>query len=649
MSAQNESKLDELVQSDNSDIKNLVEEVKQLVDEDESNNTIDIELTDNLKNSLWADNAQTILQVIEAKYGNNQDIPQDIKNLITFLKDIITPTSTWDESSDVQTWSESVSDLNKVTDTQTDKKDIIDWSAFNEKSINIENINASIISRIWWEKDLLTKTNDGIQYNTEVATSFLDDMIKNWESLKTRSEFKNEINTNSVAYGACVQILLNKLWYKEFWEWIHRLDWMIWSSTHEEIGKFQEEYNKTADEQSQLNVDKVAWPQTIQAMINKLWSVTTSTAEAVSDPDWKTELENKKNATEQAKTDLDNTKQEYEELSKNISATSKKEDKIELKGKAESYKNAAIEYQDSVKSYHETVEEFGDEDQIKRAEDLITEANKEVTNANEALTKATNLLNQEGEPITIWAASFGPMDISEDNIKTISRNLNWATLYSTNILQNGENAIEKQTNWNEYYAKMPGHPDKIYKIKVDQQWNICPIATEVDLTLQWLEVTTLLWHNRSCMQYLASLLPGVTIGRNENVQDYTITSYNKTLTIEPMTIAWDWVSDDLSICLKLLNFTNYLTSWQNNNLDWKDPDLRIKKDSLEVKIDKQSRKASGGKRWGAQDLKMFWFNDEDITKMKEDRTLQKFIRYNNHEGRNDDRDDKRKNKVYKKI
>jgi hypothetical protein len=73
----------------------------------------------------------------------------------------------------------------------------------------------------------------------------------------------------------------------------------------------------------------------------------------------------------------------------------------------------------------------------------------------------------------------------------------------------------------------------------------------------------LLKNLQSCCDYLQAKsvnLPGSPkISWNDSEKDYVITSFGESMTIEPMTIDGGWISQDLSKCLLLLNFTNMLT------------------------------------------------------------------------------------------
>ena len=228
--------------------------------------------------------------------------------------------------------------------------------------------------------------------------------------------------------------------------------------------------------------------------------------------------------------------------------------------------------------------------------------------------------------------------------------LPWATFYSVEN-QNPPIAVWADGKWEtrnapanwDYECLMKMGKD-IYKVKVDQQWNLCPVATKFDNKLNfkdWSDAReqVLFANNASCMRYLYNKLPNeikksdCKILWNSKFQDYTITSYWKTLTIEPMEIAWDWITKDLSRCLAFLNLTNYLRAlWDQHGR--KDPDVNrdlwvrwIRINGKKVSIDKDS----------------FWLKDATP------KELDDFRRDNNREYFYDKWDRKWKNKNYTKI
>ncbi len=237
-----------------------------------------------------------------------------------------------------------------------------------------------------------------------------------------------------------------------------------------------------------------------------------------------------------------------------------------------------------------------------------------------------------------------------------------ATFYSTqpcenwqNFLGDGQPKLTEYTGeflWErEYYLKLDKYPNKLYKIKVDSCGCICPIATEIFCNLKnrnWspVERKVLLANNESCKQYLRNKLfnwINAEIWWNEKLQDYTISSYWKTLTIEPMTLDNNWICDNLSQSLALLNFTNYLRgAWEIDGIRFVNDNPDLKHDEIfYVRVKRQDHPE--GKRRYPIDSQKFCLCD--INKDK----IRNYIRYNNHEDWEDDWDKKRKNKGYTKV
>jgi len=179
----------------------------------------------------------------------------------------------------------------------------------------------------------------------------------------------------------------------------------------------------------------------------------------------------------------------------------------------------------------------------------------------------------------------------------------------------------------------------VYNLKFDASGNLCPVARETSWKIRWVESDILIKNKQSCINYLKNKITDidwVDIVWNSKLEDYAIRSYGKILTIEPMTIAWDWVSSDLSVCLKLLNLTNYLRSG-DVDLHGMDPNLKLKDWKVFVRVAKQH-----GRR---KDLKLETFGLSGI----DDKTRKKFVKYNNHEDWRDNWDKKKPNRNYKKL
>lgn len=238
--------------------------------------------------------------------------------------------------------------------------------------------------------------------------------------------------------------------------------------------------------------------------------------------------------------------------------------------------------------------------------------------------------------------------IMENNSDIASKaRLQWAIFYSTTVFKEDWPQLSNTTllnNWEkEYYLKLSNKPEILYKVKVDDQWNLCPLAIEinsrlVDKNRNSAEMKILFGNNDSCKAYLQNKMPEAiksecTIWWNNDKQDYTLTSHSRTLTIEPMTIAWDWISEDLWRSLAFLNLTNYVRSlWNKKD---KDPDVNKK-------------------------LKVKWLKDSNGKKLFIDKQsfglenalpeeLNRFKKYNNGEDWRDNWDKKWDNKGFKKM
>ena len=192
--------------------------------------------------------------------------------------------------------------------------------------------------------------------------------------------------------------------------------------------------------------------------------------------------------------------------------------------------------------------------------------------------------------------------------------------------------------------------NETYKVKLDQNWNLKPLAINYESGAK-----LLLKNNLSCIAYLQSKIPenlpgSPRIARNPNMEDYVIRSttdrWVKWLTIEPMTLDGKWlVWSNLWNNLALLNFTNFLR-WNENidNLKFKNdnPDLKLDNGKLYVRIKKWTRLADDSKsgKWYEVNLSKFWISQN---------ALEDFIKYNNSEDWNDNWDKKKDNKGYTKI
>ncbi len=225
----------------------------------------------------------------------------------------------------------------------------------------------------------------------------------------------------------------------------------------------------------------------------------------------------------------------------------------------------------------------------------------------------------------------------------------WWALYYVNNWENPEalnNTLDENGD-REYLMQVN---NETYKVKLDQNWNLKPLAINYESGAK-----LLLKNNPSCIAYLQSKIPAnlpgnPRIARNPNMEDYVIRSttdrWVKWLTIEPMTLDGKWlVWSNLWNNLALLNFTNFLR-WNENidNLRFKNdnPDLKLDNGKLYVRIKKWTRLADDSKsgKWYEVNLSKFWISQN---------ALEDFIKYNNSEDWNDNWDKKKDNKGYTKI
>lgn len=260
------------------------------------------------------------------------------------------------------------------------------------------------------------------------------------------------------------------------------------------------------------------------------------------------------------------------------------------------------------------------------------------------------------DPLAIGDNKYQVMENS--NAIASNARLNWVIFYTVNMFQGeqpGEwkkwECAKPSPNW-DYECYMKLRNGELYKVKVDTDWNLCPLAIQISNKLNFKEgsdakIQVLLSNIPSCMKYLYNKLPSaiqnpneITIWWSSTLNDYTLTSYWRTLTIEPMTIAWDWICKNennpyyLSKSLAFLNLTNYIRSeWASNG-----------KIDLDVNSELKIRWARGkdGKKLYI-DKSAFWLDNATPEE------LSRFKRYNNHEQWEDNWDKKWPNKVYEKT
>ena len=267
-------------------------------------------------------------------------------------------------------------------------------------------------------------------------------------------------------------------------------------------------------------------------------------------------------------------------------------------------------------------------------------------NIVENLTNHTAQQALDKTPLTIWDDKYQVLN----NSAAISNNagIKGAVFYTTKKFEGND-----PTEWNKWETANTPEDGTCYmiigqdryKVNIDQFWDLCPIATKFDNKLNfkdWSDASeqVFLSNNQSCMRYLHNKLPDeikrdCKIWRNNIRQDYTLTSYGRTLSIEPRTIAWDWISNDLWKNLAFINLTNYLRDlWDKRGK--KDPDINsdlkirwIRMNGKNVTIDKNT----------------IWLGNATSDE------LAKFKRYNNREKwvDNEKWDRKRENKIYRRI
>ena len=238
------------------------------------------------------------------------------------------------------------------------------------------------------------------------------------------------------------------------------------------------------------------------------------------------------------------------------------------------------------------------------------------------------------------------------NSQTIAgrANLHWVTFYAAEAFtgtepKNGEQWQTFETPANGDYECLMKMWDSVYKVKVDQNWNICPTAVNM-----MSNVPVVMENSASGKAYIENKLPDALKGKGITIwwdwEDYTISLpwWWKNLTVEPMTIDWKWIWS-LTDSLAFLNLTNYLrNSWKMHDIEFKNdnPDLKLEWDELYVKV-KRTRDVNWKKISLLKVSKdTFWLpNDEKL--------LKKYISYNNSEDWNDKWDKKKPNKYYKHV
>lgn len=221
----------------------------------------------------------------------------------------------------------------------------------------------------------------------------------------------------------------------------------------------------------------------------------------------------------------------------------------------------------------------------------------------------------------------------------------WWTLYCLNAWatenQEPQNNTLDINGDREYLMKMG---ENVYKVKIDQSWNLCPTAINMISN-----VPVVMKNSTSGKAYIENKLPPVLKGKCIiwlDWDDYTIALpwWWKKLTIEPMTIDWKWIWS-LTDSLAFLNLTNYLrNSWKMNDIEFKNdnPDLKLEWNELYVRVKKTRDENWKKVKWLKVNKYDFWLTDKE-------EFLTKFIKYNNGEKWEDDWDRKKPNRYYSKI
>ena len=254
-----------------------------------------------------------------------------------------------------------------------------------------------------------------------------------------------------------------------------------------------------------------------------------------------------------------------------------------------------------------------------------------------------------------------------ENSSTLATTLSipWATFYYTTVPEtenwwpdqenlwaapgdstqsDGELEPPKTGNIKEYYMQISGKSE-LYKIRLED-WFLYPIITKINPKTGKVKGKDLIANNDSCKCYLQNKLPNkiktrCNIGWASKAQyweagdNYYLESYGQKLTIEPMSIAWDWISNDLWRNLAFINLTNYISdTWKKHKKP--DPDVNRKVDKFRwIKDSNWSRLSIN--------ISDFWLDGAT------DEEKARFKRYNNGEHWDDNWNKKRKNKDYGRL
>ncbi len=301
-------------------------------------------------------------------------------------------------------------------------------------------------------------------------------------------------------------------------------------------------------------------------------------------------------------------------------------------------------------------------------EDIVVHVN--VTDGSSP-EQTLDIKQPETQPISVDGKQYLPMENKP------SRYPEWAVFYSAKAYSPETSASEggsdSQTPEAQpkfavetteidgdsiYYMKVG---DNTYEVKIDKQtWTLCPVAKNID---SWKPV--IFEGNNSCKSYLFKKMPqklqDKSISISWNGKDYVMWLgwYNKKITIEPMTIAWLWLKWNMwerwatiTEGLAFLNLTNYLRNvWKYKDVEFRNdnPDLKMIWDKLYVRVNRRNN-VSLDDNWNpVKNWKWLHINKEEFWLTSDTNLIKRFIKYNNHEDWNDNRDRKTPNKYYTTV
>ena len=601
-----------LSDSDKKKLEEIVKQINELNDGENTNNdkieNMSWVLTTEFSKRLSPETAKKLLDWIPS-FSEEQEMPEWLQDLINFLEPIANKFSVsvnWALTNDTWTFK------SKIDQSEWDSKSKLD--EFKEKRGNKErelfpewqNITDERLKNI---KETTDKINKIIEKPNEANTKILQKFIyENLdESDKTEFEQKN-----------CIGKVYND----------DNFDWKFWISTL-------------------TYLDKVL--QKIERYVNNVKE--SITVEEKNKPsEWK-EDEPFENVTVKENFSI-----------KWVSSVNAKDlidglpDGASAEFKDEKWINIEDLYKDDKKFQEVTV--------IVR----IWDKTREIT-INAELDANNQLLILEEKQNTVWTPEkiTTPIDTTPyvdnegnkyqvmGNSQTIAgnANLHWVTFYTAAAFNgaepgNGEQWQTFETPANGDYECLMKMWDSVYKVKVDQNWNLCPTAVNM-----MSNVPVVMENSTSGMAYIKNKLPDTLKGKGIKIrwdwEDYAISLpwWWKYLTIEPMAIDWKWIWN-LTDSLAFLNLTNYLrNSWKMHDIEFKDdnPDLKLEWNDLYVRV-KKTRDVNWKK------VKLLKVNKDTFWLTSDEKLLKKYISYNNGEdwnNKNNKRDKKKPNKYYKRV